>query len=373
MSLYRRKDSKTWWMSLVINGRRTRIPTGTENRKKAEVIHSKTLMDINDGRWFERKQSKTTTFRELTEKYMAKYQKQRDATTIKHLMPYFGEMAIGNITPEHVEDYLIARAKSRKGSAPATIYQEYALGRRMFNVARKRWKWVEGNPFADVEFGELLKVDNARDRWLTVEEENLLLANATPDYLKDIIVFAIHTGCRRGEILGVRWKNIDLFRRVINVQATKGGELKVIPISETLYQMLLQRSKLPHISGLVFPVVSTTLKDSFERAVKKAGLNDFRFHDLRHTFATRLIQGGADLYAVKRMLGHRTIRTTERYAHHSPESLRATVGHLDEVYREGASVSVSRFGHVLADGTEGELAKGREKSVKSIRYPIGSV
>jgi site-specific recombinase XerD len=119
-------------------------------------------------------------------------------------------------------------------------------------------------------------------------------------------------------------------------------------MSNTLYGMLLKRSKVRDISGKVFPYEMTAVKDAFERAVKKAKLEDLHFHDLRHTFATRLVQAGIDLYAVKQMMGHRSIKTTERYAHHAPESLRPSVRVLDECY--------NRLGHnlVTIQGTETE-------------------
>jgi integrase len=342
MSLFCREDSKVWWLSFNANGKRIRVSTGTENRRQAETIHAKVLTQIAEGKWFESTKGKAITFRELWEKYAAKYCKQRDPYTIKHLLPGFGGMVLSGITTDMIEDYILERAGL--GASASTIYNEFALGRRMFNVARKKWKWIKDNPWADVEFSELQNIANERDRWLSVEEEGILLANATPDaYLPDVIIFALHTGCRRGEILSCEWRqNIDMHRRIVSVQASKGGNKKVIPMSETLYQMLLKRSKIRDIAGRVFPIEATTLKDSFERAVKKAGLEDFHFHDLRHTFATRLIQNGVDLYAVKQMMGHRSIKTTERYAHHYPESLRPTVKVLDDCYRVE-----KEFGHVL--------------------------
>ncbi len=122
-------------------------------------------------------------------------------------------------------------------------------------------------------------------------------------------------------------------RKVITIQASKGGNKKCIPMSETLYQVLLKMSKVRHISGRVFPFAMNAVKDAFERAVVKAKLEDFHFHDLRHTFATRLVQAGIDLYSVKQLLGHKSIKMTERYAHHYPESLRPSIAALDGYYK----------------------------------------
>jgi hypothetical protein len=94
---------------------------------------------------------------------MAKYAKQRDPYTIKHLLPYFGDMKLAHISREKVEDYMLDRDEAEDNPEPATIYQEYSLGRRIFNVVREKWKLTRENPFADVTFSELLTIDNRRD------------------------------------------------------------------------------------------------------------------------------------------------------------------------------------------------------------------
>lgn len=132
---------------------------------------------------------------------------------------------------------------------------------------------------------------------------------------------------------------MDLFRKTVKVKISKRKKklkqhskkkYKGIPMSDTLFQMLLRRSKVQHISGRLFWVSSSTVRQEFEEAVERAKLKDFHFHDLRHAFATRLVQAGVNLYVVKELLGHESIKTTERYAHHYPESLRPSVMLLDE-------------------------------------------
>jgi len=334
MGLYRR--GKIFWFTTTRNGRRIQKSTKTSNKRLAEEIFTRVRSDIIEGSFFEKQKARSTTFRELAARYMERYQKQRDPFSIKRLLASFGDLTLAGITSTEVEDYIEKRLHEVKLS---TVYKEFALGRRMLNVARKKWKWIRDNPFSDVEFPS---INNERDRWLTVQEEQNLLVSVKQEWLRDIIIFAIHTGCRMGEILSLTWKdNVDMQRKVITIQASKGGIKKAIPISNYLYEMLLNQSKISHISGKVFPFKRSTLKDAFQNAIEGSGIVNFHFHDLRHTFATRLVQGGVDLYAIQKLLGHKTIRMTERYAHHYPESLRPSINVLDDCYKsatvEGAN------------------------------------
>jgi len=133
----------------------------------------------------------------------------------------------------------------------------------------------------------------------------------------------------------LKWSDIDLSRKVITVCKTKNKDPKVIPMNETVYEIFLKKSKVISLSGYVFATGNGTsvrtrnMLREFYKTLKKAGITTFRFHDLRHTFATRLVQAGVDLYSVAKLLGHRDITTTQRYAHHCPESLRHIVNILD--------------------------------------------
>jgi integrase len=345
MGLFQRKKmqkKKIWYFAIMRDGRRVQRSTGTSNKKLAQDIYDNALSDIVKKKWFKNEKARTTKFHELWEHYRRRYEKKRDVTSSKQLLPYFGDMKLAEITSEDVENYILDRQESPLNPADSTIYQEFSLGRRMFNVARKVWKWTSENPFADIFVKEMLDLDNGRDRWLRHEEERILMEKADrPIYLRDLIIFAIHTGCRRGEILSLNWEdNINLFTRTIKVRISKrkkkdkgnlNKKFKTIPMSDTLFQMLLNRSKVIHISGRVFPISSSSARHAFDEAVKSACLENFRFHDLRHTFATRLVQAGVNLYVVKELMGHESIKTTERYAHHYPESLRPSVMVLDEV------------------------------------------
>lgn len=334
MGIY--KKGNVYWMIKQHRGKRVERSLDTDVRRIAEQRYAKIVTEIIDGSYYDQQRAASVTFSMLWERYKMKYQRLRDPYSIKHLLPVLGDKTLAGITSAMVEDFIESRDEA--GAAAATIKNEYSLGRRMFNVARKKWKLVRDNPFADVSFSDFLTIDNKRDRVLSLAEEVLLLSKAkSPEYLRDLIIFALHTGCRRKEILSFEWRDVNFRERFIRVAISKlrpgeQSKLKTIPMSDTLFQTLLFRSKVQHISGKVFPVSASSVRQAFEKAVVEAKLDDFRFHDLRHSFASRLVQNGVDLYSVSKMMGHSTIQMTERYSHHSPASLLPCVKALDDYY-----------------------------------------
>lgn len=178
-------------------------------------------------------------------------------------------------------------------------------------------------------------VHNQVDRWLTPDEEVRLL-NTSPAWLREIITFALNTGMRQGEILALTWRDLDFCRGTLVVMKSKNRERRTIPLNNLVFELLAtKRAACDEKEGPVFltglgnPLKVRYLVRAFSKARDQAGMPDFRFHDLRHTFATRLVQKGVDLYKVQRLLGHKTSVMTQRYAHHSPESLRDGVRVLE--------------------------------------------
>ena len=177
--------------------------------------------------------------------------------------------------------------------------------------------------------------NNTRDRWLTVDEETRLF-NAAGPWLRELMLVAIHTGMRMGEILGLTWDGVDLFRRTVTVFKSKNGERRTIPLYQTALELLNHKYGSRSVeTALVFPSEAQTrlnasnIGRSLNLALEKANMTNFHFHDLRHTCATRMVQGGVDLYKVQRLLGHKSPIMTQRYAHHYPGSLRDGIEVLD--------------------------------------------
>ena len=210
--------------------------------------------------------------------------------------------------------------------------KEIALLKHLLNLAVE-WGYLHENPTRRVK---LLRESNRRLRYLSKEEIDRLTAVASSD-LRPIIVMALNSGLRRGEIFDLTWEQVDLKNRVIEIIKTKNGEKKTVPINKTLLE---EMHRLPRRidSPYVFPGRKgnrrTDVKKSFRSAVRKAGLKDFTFHDLRHTFASHLVMAGVPLPTVAELLGHRSIEMTKRYSHLSPNHKANAVRVLDSLSDE---------------------------------------
>jgi len=249
-----------------------------------------------------------------------------------HLVKFFDDLTLLEVTPSLIADYKVKRRK--EGAAPSTINMEMSLMNHAFNLAIKEWEWVKENP---VKMVSREKVNNLIERWLTLEEEEKLL-NSSPKWLQEIILFAINTGFRLSEILDLKWPQVDLLKKTVTILVQKNKGKDTLPLCEGALEILKDRAKNRRDeTELVFHtrnctrIAAQNLEEAFYSALRKSGIEKLRFHDLRHTFATRLVQAGVDLYTVQKLGRWKNISMIMRYAHHCPESLRAGVGVLDRV------------------------------------------
>jgi len=173
----------------------------------------------------------------------------------------------------------------------------------------------------------LLQERNIRVRYLE-EEEIDKLCRACPDYLKPIVITALNTGIRREEILFLEWKELDLRHRIIYVLDSKNGEAREVPMNNIVYHTLLRVKKYTQVFCKSDGTRFHDIKRSFARAKETAAINNFRFHDLRHTFASHLVMAGIDLKTVQKLLGHKSIAMTLRYAHLSADHKKAAMDAL---------------------------------------------
>ncbi|UVT18575.1 MAG: tyrosine-type recombinase/integrase [Nitrospira sp.] len=337
MGLFKR--GKVWWMDFRFHGTRFRRSTETSDKRLAATILAKVTTQIVEGKFFDRVEEQDHTFQEMMERYLtersilkAPKSRVRDGSALKHLIPLFGEKLLVEVTPKSLVAYRTRRRSEE--AATATINKELQLVRHAFNLAMREWEWCRTNPMHRVT---LEPAHNKVDRWLTEQEEVRLFA-ASPPWLQEIIVFALNTGMRQAEILDLQWKDVDFVRGTLVVMKSKNHERRTIPLNNVVYALLLQKRADVEKNGSVFVtgqgngVKARYLVRTFSKVRDRAGLTDFRFHDLRHTFASRLVQKGIDLYRVQLLLGHKTGVMTQRYAHHCPDSLRDGVKALEKPF-----------------------------------------
>jgi integrase len=329
------KRGTIWWMSFMYQGQQVRRSTGTTDKRLAEAILGQVNVQIIEGRFFEKPEAQQRTLTELLDRYLSEHaarraNARRELTSVKNLKAFFGTPTLEHVTPKRIVAYKNQRYAD--GVKPATINRELASLKKAFNLARREWEWCDDNPVCRVSMEQ---EHNTRDRWLTIDEEARVVS-AAPAWLRELMVFAIHTGMRQGEILGLTWAGVDLFRRTVTVFKAKNGERRTIPLNQTGLELLKHKCGSRSVeTELVFPSAAQTrlnasnISRSLNLALEKAKMTDFHFHDLRHTCATRMVQAGVDLYKVQRLLGHKSPIMTQRYAHHYPESLRDGVEALD--------------------------------------------
>jgi integrase len=342
MGLFKR--GATWWMRFSYRGEQVRRSTETGDRELAKRIYHKVLGEVAEGKWFERLPGEDKGFKEMIEEFIKEIPERSKSSYLsylKTLLRFFGDCPLTNITPASVNR--LKQEMKKKGEAVATINMKIKILKRMFNLSWKEWEWFDRNPITQVS---LERGANKRDRWLTREEEDSILSHSEA-WMKEIITFALNTGMRLGEIVSLAWSNVDLFRRTVTVTQSKNDEPRTIPMNATVFEMLKEKSRVRSIScDKVFQIDNKPLKNHqiqypFNKACEKARLSDIHFHDFRHSFATRLVQAGEDLYKVQRLLGHKSPSMTQRYAHHSPESLRSSVEVLDGISTKLAQLTES--------------------------------
>jgi integrase len=242
-----------------------------------------------------------------------------------------------NFKAERIDTPVAPRATKQGKKKPkprqrsiATVNRELTVLKRMFSIAQREG-WILRHPFAGSDTIISSSDETKRTRVLSREEEELLLdaCDENRSRLKPIIVMALDTGMRRGEIFSLRWRDVDLSNRRINIQAmnTKTLRSRSVPISSRLLvelDALPRRSESARVFG-----ITDTIKRSWGTAKRVAGIQDLRFHDLRHTCATRLVQGGLPIAEVSRILGHTSIVTTFRYANVDDSTLDRAVAILE--------------------------------------------
>jgi integrase len=309
-------------------------------RETAEKVLRKTQTEIDEGRYLDlRKKLAKVLFQDLARDYVESYVRlenrtaHKQANKVANIVRFFGGRYLHQITTLDIRRFMAERANKVK---PSSINRDVSMVRCMFNRARE-WGMIEHNPTAGIR---KLAENNERCRWLTEEEQNRLLSFCH-GLTRTIVVVALRTGMRWGEIAHLKWQQapesnyVDFDRGIIFIHGalSKSKKSRWIPLGQIVKWELLN---VPKQKGTDYLFLNPetgkplgSIKDAFNRAVRKAEIKDFTFHSLRHTFASQLVRNGVDLYVVQKLLGHSCPQMTQRYAHLREDMLIDAIKKID--------------------------------------------
>ncbi len=330
------KRGQIYWMAYKANGRVCRESTGVRSQEEAQFILACRRKQVRDGEIIEARKRKNTKFVYLAKDYLKWAERQKTykdkRLLVNQLLKRFGNLNVKDLNTKIIEQWQSEQLKRNK---PGTVNRKLTVLKHMINKGTD-WGMATEETLKRVRKVKQLTEENTRLRFLNIEECQTLIDCCAP-HLKPIVTVALHTGMRLAEILGLRYEQVDLKHGFILLEITKNGERREIPIDNTLNEMF---NSMPRglESVYVFTDLKTgepykSIKRSFATALKKAGISDFRFHDLRHTFASHLVMAGVDLISVKELLGHKSLSMTMRYAHLAPGHKRKAVNVLDNVLK----------------------------------------
>lgn len=357
MSIYQDKKSGKWYFEAMIRGKRYhRAISEATCKKDAEAYFNAFKTDLLRGRLDFVEDIGNMPFKKLVDVYL-EYSKTNNRSykgnksVANKFNARWGNKQLRDISPMDIEKYRSDRKKEIKRKektvngetieakyiSPTTINRDIEILRKMFNIAISNG-WLLKNPCNSIK---KLRQENKLERHLSLEEEERLFRVCNGDfgfikdkekrekieklysdyfqYIKPILICALNTGMRKEEILSLEWRCVDFEKNIITLLVTKNGKKREIPISSAL-KAELEMLKENKISKYVFtnPITKTRyvdLKRAFTSLCSIANVEEFRFHDLRHSAATRMVASGVDIVTVKEVLGHSEITTTMRYSH----------------------------------------------------------
>ncbi len=338
-----RRKGKVWYFEFMYKGKRYYERIGAVSKTLAKEIANEVKARIIRGEYVPHKRD--ILFKEAVQNYLIWYEsnsnareksKKKHRSRIRKLLDFFGNYRLSEIDMTLIEKYKLERLKKVKKE---TVNKELTVLSSIFRRAKEMGIYEK-----DIPKIKKFKVEEKENiRFLSFEEAKKLI-DACPKWFKPVIVFALNTGLRAGEIFSLKWENVDFENRVIYVPSSYSKTKKTYKVfmNDVVYRLLkdLEKEKKEHgfvftnSFGLPYKYEDGTYLKVFKSACKKAGIKNLRFHDLRHTFASWVAIKSKDIYVVQRLLNHSDLRMTKRYAH------------LTENYLRDVVNSISNFGSI---------------------------
>jgi integrase len=317
-----------------------------ERKTDAKEWAKQTEASIREGRYFKTIEAKKHTIADFIDRYLREIEKKNPKrfVDVKPLLRWWkGEIGVYLLSDvsraliiEQRDKLLNTKGRNVERRSNSTVNRYMTALGNAFTVATNEWEWIHENPMRKISN---LQEPRGRVRFLDDEERERLLeackTSANP-YLHTLVVLALSTGARQGELLNLRWSDVDWRRRVLTLHDTKNKDRRLLPLVHYALQLMEERNKVRNIaSDWIFPSPSRPMKpwdcrSAWLSALRKANIQDFRFHDLRHSCASYLAMNGASLAEIAEVLGHKTLQMVKRYAHLSEAHTAKVVQSMNE-------------------------------------------
>lgn len=315
MALFRRETM--WWIDFTTpGGRRVRCSARTQEKKTAQEYHDK--LKAESWRIEQLGEKPKHTWDEAALRWLKETTHKKTHQSDVDMVRWFRQHFRGKLLTELTRDVVLGVAEIKcKQTSPTTANRYLALVRSILRRAANEWEWIEKAPYL-----RLYPESKRRVRWLTPEQV-LILLNELPDHLAEIMRFSLATGLRKANVLGLEWSQVDTARRCawIHGDQAKGGKDIHVSLNGTALDVLeRQAGKHPRYAFTYRgrPIKQVNTK-AWCAALKRAGIENFRWHDLRHTWASWLAQGGVPMNVLQEMGGWQSSEMVRRYAHLAPE------------------------------------------------------
>jgi integrase len=331
MAIYKQQKSGYWYIDFTdANGKRVRQSAGTENKQQAQELHDKLkyeawrVKNIGDK---PRRSWQEAVVRWLTEGSHKK-SGRTDKSALRYLNFHLGDKWLDEINKALVDK--IKLEKQASGITNETTNRILSVLRSVLIAAKKEWEWIDNIPTV-----KLLPIKSGRIRWITHEEAATLLAELEP-HTKAMAQFALATGLRAANVINLQWHQIDMQRRCAWIEAenSKNGKAISVPLNDLAISVI--RSQIGRHQTYVFTFrgkpVTVVNTGSWRKALKRAGIENFRWHDLRHTWASWHVQNGTPLHVLKELGGWSDLKMVLRYAHLSSEHLASYANNSNQAY-----------------------------------------
>lgn len=383
-----RKRGNSYWIDIGFNRSRYRKRSPDNSYKGAQAYEALIRQKLARGEPINKppeNKKVETTYKDFSEEFFNSYviinnklseaRSKRSALNV-YLIPFFGKLKLKEITSYEIEKFKAERQK--QGLSCKYINNLLCVLSKSLKTAEE-WELLEKPPKI-----KHLKVPPQKFDYLSIEESEILLSQAN-GLLKDMILFALHTGLRFGEIIALAWNDINFKENVLTVSksvsrgylgSTKSNKIRHVPLSNNLIKMLEIRKLNKNQNELVFPnsvgkyLIQERCRNWLHQICQKAGLRKIGWHTFRHTFASRLAENGISMRTIQELLGHADTNTTMRYAHLSPIVLREAIKTLEKpiVWHNSVTTKdrVSEFEPCPAPHYQNSLGK----NIKSDDNPI---